>query len=383
MRLIKIFQYRIFPLAFLAVLLLPFINVYIPIFELKESKENRALAEFPKFEIKHLDPFPNAFEEYYNDHFTFRNNITSFYNYIRFKQNINPNPKKVVLGKENWMFTNSPYLPNLRQSTQYDKKELQQFAEELNSRNQFLKEHNCDFYIGIIPPKVSIYYDKLKESQYDAGQDTIMSRAEQLVNYLNNTSDIKISYLKDSLLAYKSQFLLYKQYDHHWNLLGGFIASKSMLGIIQQDYPSIDMTISLDEYNVNYDLKSGGDLAQLLGIQEYCLEELPILVLKNKDEYPKQISEKSLIVPEEFAYGWGYEIRKTTNDLNRPNCMVIRDSYGSYFNDFLSRGFNNTLFLWDQWKYTLNKEIFLKEKPDVLIIMIPETALNKFITKPQ
>lgn len=371
---------RLIPVVFLILLTMPFINKYLPIIEIKESKENRTLSAKPVLNVNSLNPYPLEYEAYYNDNFTFRNNYIRFYNFIRFRYlKVNPYPKKVVLGKDEWLFYNDLSLPRYKANKQFSSEQLKLIAEELVNRQDYLAAHNCRFYLGIIPAKASVYFDKLEAPFYKPAYDTIPSRAEQLINYLNNNTDIKASYLRDSLVAYKNKHVLYRKYDHHWNEMGGFIASRSMLWMVQDDFPDLKMSIDLNDYRVNYPKYAGGDLAQLIGVQEYCYEKHPSLKLNNKQNRIEDVQNKDLPIPEGFAYGWGYEVRKTTNNSELPNCMVIRDSFGSYYKDFLSRGFNNTLFLWDKWEYKLNKEIFLEEQPDVLIIMIPESSLQKFI----
>ena len=49
-----------------------------------DLEENRTLHEIPKFKLAKLDPFPRAFENYYNDHFPYRKQLIKGYNKVNY-----------------------------------------------------------------------------------------------------------------------------------------------------------------------------------------------------------------------------------------------------------------------------------------------------------
>jgi len=372
-------QFRLFPILFLLFLTLPYLNKYLPIIEKKKSTENRALAEEPKFDIELLDPFPEQYEEFYNDHFSLRNNYNRFYNYSRFVYfGINPNPKKVILGKDNWMFFNTEMLPSKKERNLFTNEELHRIAEELEARENYLRQKNCAFYVGVIPAKPSIYFEKLDKPHYAKKYDSLPTIGEQFCTYMDSSTDLKVLNFRPELLKYKEHYNIYHKYDHHCNYLGGFFMAKQMLEYIQKDYPDLKMSLALDDFDIEYKVVVGGNLSKLLGVNDYVSENRPYLSLKDTNIYLIDGELKNYPYPEGFKYTDNYEIRKSTKDSTLLNCMVIRDSFGQYYQDFLSLGFNNTLYIWDKWEYQLNKEIFEIEKPDVLIILILESQLSKF-----
>lgn len=372
-------QFRLFPILFLLFISLPFLNKYLPLVEKKKSTENRALAEKPKFDIELLDPFPEQYDKFFNDNFSLRNNYNRFYSYFKFKFfGVNPFPEKVVIGKDGWMFYQNEMLPLNKKKNLLSIKELEIMRKELVSREEYLKQHNCLLYIGIIPAKASIYFDKLKSTHYNPSCDSIPTIGDQFSTYMDSTTDLKILNLRPNLLEVKDDYKLYYQFDYHCNHLGGFFVAKAMLEFIQPDFPDKSMTISLDDFNISYKSEAGGNLSKILGVADFCVEEHPHIKVKNEDDAIKKGVSKHYPFPEDFNYTWGYEVRRTTNNDSLPNCMIIRDSFGSYYREILSHGFNKSFYLWDKWQYQINKEIFLNEHPDVMIIMVPEFNLKKF-----
>lgn len=378
---IKYIKFRLLPWLFLLVLVFPFINKYFRVVEIEKSTENRALAKLPTFDIVEVESFPKLYETYFNDNFNLRNNYNNIYNFLKFKIfDVNPLPERVVVGKDEWMFYNSLLLPGKRSKKLYSDDDLNTIAKELNNRHEFIKNHNSKFYLGIIPAKASIYFDRLPLKYIKHVSDSINSRTNQFLNYMRENTEVNIIDLRHVLLSHKNNYQLYRQYDHHLNHVGGYFVAQELLKQISKDFKNIP-EINIGEYDIKKRLKSGGDLAKLLGIEKYCIENLPKVTLKDWRLNPEKVDTSLYVVPEKFAYPWGYETRKTTKNDSLPNAMIVRDSFGDYYLPFLSRGFNNSFFLWDQWKYFINKEIFLNEKPDIIIILVPEDSLHKLKEK--
>lgn len=71
----------------------------------KNEVENRQLAVMPEFRIAKLDPFPSQFDEYFTDHFPYRNQIIKEYSKFTGRVfNKSPLPKKVVIGNDGWLY---------------------------------------------------------------------------------------------------------------------------------------------------------------------------------------------------------------------------------------------------------------------------------------
>lgn len=373
--------FRIMPLAFIFFLIFPFINQYISLIDKKESTENRALFPEPNLEMASIDSFPQKYEQYYNDHFNLRNNYNRYLNYLKYKHfDLNPAPGTVVVGKDGWLFYNNDNLPARKANHLFNEAQLDSIKNELEERAEYLKTHNCSLYVGLIPSKASLYYNKLEEPHFYEKNIEEPSRTSQLCDYIQKNSSINMVNLTDALLKHKDTHQLFRQYDHHWNAMGGYYASQAMLEIIQKDFKQVRTLDSSGLFKMSSEKFEGGDLAMVFGFEEFFSETTPRFKYDDWQNQPKS-ADRTLEVPEGFAYGWGYENRKTTKNDSLPNAMIIRDSFGCYLINYMSYGFNNSLYLWDEWKYYINKEIFLKEKPEVFVILIADHNLQQLMDK--
>ncbi len=372
-------KYRILPLLFIGALFFPFINGKIGLIQEIESSENRSLAAKPTFDLLKPDPFPRAYEDWFNDHINLKNRLVLLNNSINyFIFHRSSVPQKLNLGSNGWMYFNNLMLPSFRQSNLFNQKELQQIKDELLYRNQYLSEHNAVHYLAIVPAKASVYPEFLTGNQREHINDS--SRTDQLIAFLNGDKNIRIIDLRAALKKKKDIGQLFHKSDHHWNSLGAMVAAQEVLNKVRIDFPQIPEFVKLDNFRIEPYIGKGGDLAKLAGINTVVPEKNNRLH-PDKNMLPELIADKNkrYQVPKGFAYGWGYEIRRTTQQQELPNAMIIRDSYGDYIIPFLSYGFNNSLYLWDQWEYTLNKNIFEAEKPQVFITMVTEAQLHKLL----
>ena len=80
---------------------------------------------------------------------------------------------------------------------------------------------------------------------------------------------------------------------------------------------------------------------------------------------------------------WNYE-RRYINEHSKSGLRVlfIRDSFGNQLVPFVKEPFAESLFIFDAWRYELNKPIIEKVKPDVVIFLGLETHLESFIKYP-
>jgi len=84
---------------------------------------------------------------------------------------------------------------------------------------------------------------------------------------------------------------------------------------------------------------------------------------------------ENYIIPEDFYYKKEYEIVKYVPGSNQPKIMIIRDSFINALIPYIDETFSRTVYIWDNWKYQLNKPIVENEKPDVLLILLVEKNL--------
>jgi hypothetical protein len=363
------------PILFILFLASPTINEWLSLFPQGENTEKRALASFPIINYDSIDVFPKEFNTYYNDNFNPRNHYLNIHNYLNFKYLKNLTTNKVHAGDKGWLFYNNKYLPSRRHKIKIDEEILTNIASELNHRDSLLQTMNCKLFVAIIPAKASIYPEYTNTSPL---QGEVQFSLNNTLNFIRKRTDVPIINLSDTLLKSKGSYPLYFKHDHHWNHLGGFISSSMILDTVKK-YVNTYNPLNFDNFHIKEKDRQGGDLASLCGVKNFLHENVPTPVLNSNTGFKKVKASKKrdYKAPEKFAYKWGYQVCKKTNNDTLPDLMVLRDSYGSYITTPLSYGFNNSIFIWDAWEYDLNLDILTKEKPDVLLIAIPENSLSK------
>ncbi len=375
-------KYRILPWFFMIMIAFPLMNGKINFIQDRESSENRKLAELPKLDIGLADPFPQQYENYFNDHVSIKNNLVYLKNYIKyfvFKES--PLPANVHLGKDRWFYFNNELLPAKRRASFFNKDELERFRKELEYRHKYFSKHNALYFLAIVPAKASIYPEFTRgDHQYHTADS---SRTDQLLLYLHDSTDCHIIDLRKTLLANKPNHQVFHRTDHHWNYAGAVYGSLMILDSVRNYFPRIPK-INFKDFKAIPHKYHPGDLVKLTGLHELIIEKQEKYILteqwKNK---PRRIKERKYEDLEGFAYNWAYEVRRSTSDTSLPNAMIIRDSYGNYITNILSAGFNNTLFVWDKWEYKINESIFENEDFDVYITMITEAQLFKLLQQPE
>jgi len=186
-------------------ILLFVINIIIPSSDISE-KENRALAQFPKFSIQSLadGSFTKGFEDYISDQFIFRNMFVSvkrrFETLIGKKEN-----HGILLSDDGYLIENSADLTyeNLSSNTKA--------IEDLTKSGRY----NVTF--ALVPTAYEIMQNKLPANSYTNAYDTVLA---QVKNKIKSPS-VKIADVK-SVLHNSKDHQLYYRTDHHQTAHGSY-----------------------------------------------------------------------------------------------------------------------------------------------------------------
>lgn len=355
----------------MSILILPIVGQLIPIFPVIKSSENRAMKAFPNISVSKLDGLPAEFDEYYADNLVLRNQLLKWNSYIKFHLfSIPPLTDKAFIGKEGWMYAIKDEMDHYVGNTILSQDTLNMFVETIKYRRHFLDSLNCMYYLVIVPIKTTIYPEYIPLSKRKDGQKTL---TDQIVDELKYYTEINLIDLRGELIDHKGDYRLFHKTDNHWNEYGGYIASNYILDRISHDFPNIQPIDKL-EYKIETVEAEGRLLTNLMGIfegvkeQEFiCTPMFDRLAFKGeKNNYP---------VPNYFPYKNSYERVYETNNPNLPKLLVIQDSFGTTLMPFLSEHFSKSVFIFDAWQHELQKEIVLKEEPDIYIQLVLESLL--------
>ncbi len=345
----------------------------------KPSKENRTLAEKPELNPKRLDYFPAKFEPYYNDHFSFRRQYIELMSKVGMKlfkkKNMNG---KVIVGEDNWLFEMKKDLPIYVGKKTFSDEQLSKIGIELKNRLAYFDSLGIKTYFLICPSKYSIHPEKLPYFL----QHRTMERTNLFIDELENNKDIVYVDGRESLLEKKDEHTVYQKFDTHWNRLGAFFAFSDLANKIRSDFPSLP-NYQLNDFNIDTTSHTRGNLMWMIGKNKGYAE--PEFKLTMPPDSISSIKGFEHIKTDDFPYSqWEYCRRYTTSiaQEQKIKTLIFHDSYAVIGRTFLPYYFDETLLIWDSWKYKFNKEIVDQEKPDIIIYWMYEGFIDRMLLEP-
>ncbi|MEM7372837.1 MAG: hypothetical protein AAF587_29720 [Bacteroidota bacterium] len=352
---------------FISLLSLPFLNDQFGWVQEIQSTENRRLAARPIFNITYLDPFPQEFEAWYTDHFSFRNLLISLNTHMNLSIFHRPPADHHSLpGKNQWLFLDMNSVDNYFGQNLYEAYQLTDLGQELQRRKDSLEKLDCHFLFCLIPNKLSIYPEYLPDY---LSRTPGLSRADQLLTHLQANTDVDLLDLRKPLFDRKqaSEMFLFHKLDNHWNDYGAFEAQRSIIQHLQSRYPELH-PLGMEDISIERKTHHVGNLAVALNISSYMDTFPKIHLLAPAKPGPKPPYQ----LPPESKPAKKYTQLLLGPDSASPKLMLIHDSFGESLIPFLAPHFRETISFFDEWKYRAKLHIVRKERPDIFILAIEE-----------
>ena len=325
--------------------------------------EKRHLAPPPIFQWNESVHFPQKYEAYFNDSFSFRALLIKINSYIsRRAFGISAIPD-VLIGKDGWLYlTSREYGSSLEDYMgliDVDLGTLELIRNNLERRTKDLQDKGIQFLVVVAPDKQSIYPEYLLD--HWRRNNRYLTRLDQIVQYLKVHSSVQVLDVRNSLLKEKREgnLPLYRKTDSHWNYFGAFIAYQEMM-----------RSLSMVPYNkTDFEWKQqpfpSGDLAAMLAASDQYVEE-------NEVTFSSFETNNISFVESENNYGTSLEntrlVAANKNKLPK-KLLVFHDSFGQGLFPFLSLHFGESVFINSNFYSTVIVE---KEKPDVVIFELVE-----------
>ncbi len=211
---------------------------------------------------------------------------------------------QVLKGKQGWLFykneSDGTSIPEYKGNNHYSKATMKRIKNNLLKMKKAVQKRGATFVLCIIPNKEVMYPEYMPNS---IKRKSTVTRADQLVRYLEKNSNLLIVYPKEELMAAKENHQVYYKTDTHWNAKGRFIGVQKLRSVLTGKSTSID-EVKFKTTTSTY----SGDLARLLG-QSSCYRTdkkySPRIKVKKKDKSKKDI----LFVGDSF----GHEMVGQTN----------------------------------------------------------------------
>jgi len=361
-------------IGFIILLILPTVQKYFPVIPELESTENRQLAGIPIVKYGNKDSIPTLYEKYYNDHFSLRNQLVRLKSLTITKTlNKSPMPDKVIFGKDNWLFSVHKELNTYRGKERLKQEEIDRITTEMVRRKSYLDKKNISLYFVIVPTKYTVYAEYLPNYIDKLNEIT----STDLVKEALNKGGIDVLDLRDTLINAKNNGLLYYKTDNHWNELGSFFASKTILDKIKKEHPNIP-TFQLNDFSITQEIKNGGNTARLINMEDQ-FDDINFNLDQKTPSQAKKVKSFDYPAPQDFPYPWEYVMTYEVANDSLPKLLLIRDSFGGSVIPFINQGYRRSVFLFDNWNYTSNEHIIENEQPDIVVYLVLECLWDGFL----
>lgn len=308
--------------------------------------------------------------------------IESQINYLMYKKfSYSLIPKKVIIGKEDFLFLGNSFNNIINKSTgsyrpSFD--EINNWTNKLKDLQKWYENRGIKFIIAIAPNKHSIYNEKLPNGlQYNGltlTDDIVKSSQLKNINMID---------LRPILKEGKGGEVLYWRTDTHWNEKGASIAYSNIIDYLNFTFR---MNILKPEYSLIEGNRGSGDLANFLKINTILASDIEknyAYKFKNVFDICKGNINKESGVLEECkdienpVIGINEQPQYTINKTIKDNkLLLLCDSFGTAPSQLYNSSFN-TIWKWHYGHIGGKKlsDFIEKNKPNVVIYQIIEREL--------
>ena len=355
-------------------LAIPGLNHFLGIIEFERRDENRVFKDSVEVNLRQLDKLPKEVELYVQDNFAFRSPLLDMYHNLKYSVfKSSPHPDQTLIGKDNWYFMSGKELEIYEGAHSFSESDLANLKTTWTYRKHFLDSMDIPSYWIIAPFKHYVYKDQLP---FNISQST-RRRVDQLKDYFQeDLPDFIIDPLPVLIEKRKEKKLFYRL-DNHWNFWAGLYTTDLLLNRLKNnieapsinDLPKItwDKKVAHDGYHFN-----------VLGIDTLSeVKQIPVF----ENSRVEEVEKFGFDGIEGFAYPWEYERRYKAAVDNKLKILIIRDSFGAMILPFVNELFSESLYIFDAWKYGLNKDIIKAYDPDIVIFLGLETHIDNMIKK--
>lgn len=336
--------------------------------------EKRSLAPLPALMADGRPnlALPRNFEDYYADHFAFRSWLISGYNSLNQTVLAQSGNKKVIAGKDRWLFF-AETLPDYLAMPTLSPAQLSRLATILSLQQEVLSAKGIDFYFVVAPNKNSIYGeympDRFKPVQASSNLDLWLASPYR---YEVSTIDLLTPLRQAAASATEP---IYHKTDSHWNNLGARIACQVILAEIARQAPGFAYEdYQMSPYTTRTDWQ--GDLAAMLYPSGVQLEKQYYFDIPEayRTLKPMRSLEDLLIQTSQKAGS-----AESGMQQERPlRLLMFRDSFANALIPFLANSFSAATFTRE---IPYNYSTIDQDKPDVVILEIVERNLPNLLQR--
>jgi SGNH hydrolase-like domain, acetyltransferase AlgX len=309
--------------------------------DLSVAMEQRSAAPQPQWSwsSQARRAFPRAFERWFDDRFPFRKSLLQLNNLVLWSVLRSIPDDSMVRGKSDWLYLAGEEAMGLyRAHDPFEPAELDQWISTYGGFAEWLRARDCLYLLLLGPDKQAIYPEFLPDWVRREGPET---RTDQFLRALADRTRIPAIDLRPTLLAAKSEGLLYFQHGTHWNDRGAWYAYLALIAEMAKSFP-IQRPLPLSAFR-DHDMH----LSNRNWVGDTWFERWHLEQVFTQEAFVReyQLSPTYHIVPEDIRRGpSGLIDGRTRNELQfLPKGMLLSDSYGEWLWTLLAHHFRECL----------------------------------------
>ncbi|MDL2294561.1 hypothetical protein LJC60_08025 [Ruminococcaceae bacterium OttesenSCG-928-D13] len=328
-----------------------------------ENRENRELAAFPAPGTATLEEAPAAFEDWLGDHAPFRNQLMTLNAAANWKLFGTVESTVVLPGREGWMFyrntEDSASLDDYQGLNLYSDAEMSEIAANLVALQENLASQGTDLVLLLAPNKELVYRRYMPK---DIPMVNPESRADRLVAYLGQNTDLKVVWPEAELRALSETQPVYYKYDTHWNEAGAAVAAALLLEAAGVEAPKAGaLAFEPSDTPPLRDLANLSATWKLAGQDESW---------RAANWLPGVQTERT----EADENGW-YE-RYVSGSANGGKLLMFRDSFGEAMREPLAAAFGESVFVHING---FGEDTIAEEQPDLFVLEITQRYSDRLL----
>jgi len=311
--------------------------------------------------------FVAAWLDYFGDHFGLRRALIRAHALMSVQVlQVSPSPT-VILGRDRWLFyADDSALEDFQSAEPMSGDELETWRRSLVDTRNWLRSQGIAFVFMVVPDKHVIYPEYMPRSVRRLHSEY---RGEQLVSYLQKSSDLCVVDTQQALLARKGTERVYSTTDTHWNDRGVYVGYEALLQSAGRLVSALAPLPRSAFAPVERD-EPGGDLAAMIGLEDVLREHA-----LNLD--PRIPRHAKLIEPADLHEG--YEVARAVTEIpgsSLPRAVIFRDSFMSGLVPFLSEHFSRAVYMWQN---DVDRDLVSQEHPSIVILEIVGRRLQTYV----
>lgn len=350
-------KYLTFIIACLAVCLLPFAGMTVH--PTTMSTENKRMSNFPSLKAEAGGwnlKFFQELEEYFDEHFAFRNELVCLDAKIQGFVFRVSNVDSVIYGKDGWLYYSSTLGDYLGHS-KMEGRQIYNLAHNLSLAQQYVEGQGADFVLAVPPNKNTLYGNNMP--YYDS---YVVNPTHNIELLMPKLRELGVPYADLLGMFQEEDEVLYLKRDSHWNMKGAVKAYNcimDVLGYMHEDYEDVSVTRAKDR---------DGDLNRML-YTFYGDKELDYRYdITQKYTYTNDVdSVEDVWIGTEGGSGNG-------------TLLMFRDSFGNTLIPLIANQFKEAWFTKES-PYGL-ESLMRQYHPDTVVFEKVERNLTEFINMP-